>query len=94
MMHLTAVLNNKDVAYTRFSNFNEEVSQNKDGQATKITDDIADGVSKPCYMNPHHNPGFGTSTDEKTGCITGSPTNQNPSHIESEPPKNLLKLKK
>jgi hypothetical protein len=93
MMHLTAVINNRDVAYTRFSNFNEEVSQNKDGIATKITDDIADGVNKPCYMNPHHNPGFSASQDEKTGCITGSPTNQNPSHIESEPPKNLLKSK-
>jgi hypothetical protein len=94
MMHLTAVLNNKDMAYTRFSNFNEEVSQNKDGQATKITDDIADGVNKPCYMNPHHNPGFGTMTDATSGCITGSPTNQNPSHIESEQPKNLLKAPK
>ena len=94
MMHLTAVLNNRDMAYTRFSNFNEEVSQNKDGQATKITDDIADGVNKPCYMNPHHNPGFGTMTDATSGCITGSPTNQNPSHIESEPPKNLLKAPK
>ncbi len=93
MMHLTAVINNKDVAYTRFSNFNEEVSQNKDGVATRITDDIADGVNKPCYMNPHHNPGFGTAVDEKTGCVTGAPTNQNPSHIESEPPKNLLKSK-
>ncbi len=93
MMHLTAVINNRDVAYTRFSNFNEEVSQNKDGIATKITDDIADGVNKPCYMNPHHNPGFSVAQDEKTGCITGAPTNQNPSHIESEPPKNLLKSK-
>lgn len=93
MLHLTAVINNKDVAYTRFSNFNEEVSQNKDGIATKITDDIADGVNKPCYMNPHHNPGFSVSQDEKSGCITGAPTNQNPSHIESEPPKNLLKAK-
>jgi len=94
MMHLTAVLNNRDMAYTRFSNFNEEVSQNKDGQATKITDDIADGVNKPCYMNPHHNPGFGTMTDDASGCVTGSPTNQNPSHIESEQPKNLLKAPK
>jgi hypothetical protein len=94
MMHLTAVLNNKDMSYTRFSNFNEEVSQNKNGDATKITDDIADGVNKPCYMNPHHNPGFSTSPDATSGCVTGSPTNQNPSHIESEPPKNLLKAPK
>jgi hypothetical protein len=94
MMHLTAVLNNRDMAYTRFSNFNEEVSQNKDGQATKITDDIADGVNKPCYMNPHHNPGFSTAPDATSGCVTGAPTNQNPSHIESEQPKNLLKAPK
>lgn len=93
MLHLTAVINNKDMAYTRFSNFNEEVSQNKDGQATKIKDDIADGVNKPCYMNPHHNPGFDVKEDG-SGCMTGSPTNQNPSHIESEPPKNLLKAPK
>jgi hypothetical protein len=93
MMHLTAVINNADVKYTRFSNFNEEISQNKDGVSTKVRDDIADGVSKPCYMNPHHNPGFSTSVDEKTGCVNGTPTNQNPSHIESEPPKNLLKAR-
>lgn len=93
MMHLTAVINNADVKYTRFSNFNQEISQNKDGVSTKVKDDIADGVSKPCYMNPHHNPGFSTSVDEKTGCVNGTPTNQNPSHIESEPPKNLLKAK-
>jgi hypothetical protein len=93
MMHLTAVLNNADMDYTRFSNFNEEVSQNKDGQATKITDDISDGVNKPCFMNPHHNPGFGTAIDDKTGCVTGAPTNQNPSHIVSKRPKNLLKTK-
>lgn len=93
MMHLTAVINNADVKYTRFSNFNEEISQNKDGLSTKVRDDIADGVSKPCYMNPHHNPGFSTSVDEKSGCVNGTPTNQNPSHIESEPPKNLLKAR-
>lgn len=93
MMHLTAVINNADVKYTRFSNFNEEISQNKDGVSTKVRDDIADGVSKPCYMNPHHNPGFSTSVDEKSGCVNGTPTNQNPSHIESEPPKNLLKAR-
>jgi hypothetical protein len=93
MMHLTAVINNADVKYTRFSNFNQEISQNKDGVSTKVRDDIADGVNKPCYMNPHHNPGFSTSVDEKTGCVNGTPTNQNPSHIESERPKNLLKAR-
>lgn len=92
MMQLTAFINNTDVKYTRFSNFNQEVSQNKEGKATKVKDDIADGVSKPCYMNPHHNPGFSTSEDSETGCVTGTPTNQNPSHIESSPPKNLLKV--
>ena len=93
MLHLTAVINNRDMLYTRFSNFNEEVSQNKEGVVTKVRDDIADGVSKPCFMNPHHNPGFDTSDPDENDCVTAAPTNQNPSHIESEPPKNLLLLK-
>jgi len=91
MQQMTAFINNKDVKYTRFSNFNQEIYQNKDGISVRVEDDIADGVSKPCYMNPHHNPGFSTVVDDKTGCVTGTPTNQNPSHIESSPPKNLLK---
>ena len=91
MQQMTAFNNNKDVKYTRFSNFNQEIYQNKDGLSVRVEDDIADGVSKPCYMNPHHNPGFSTVVDDKTGCVTGTPTNQNPSHIESSPPKNLLK---
>ncbi len=92
MQQMTAFINNKDVKYTRFSNFNQEIYQNKDGLSVRVADDIADGVSKPCYMNPHHNPGFSTVVDEKSGCVTGTPTNQNPSHIESSPPKNLLKV--
>ena len=92
MQQMTAFINNKDVKYTRFSNFNEEIYQNKDGVSIRVEDDIADGVSKPCYMNPHHNPGFSTIEDDKTGCITATPTNQNPSHIFSSPPKNLLKV--
>ena len=91
MQQMTAFVNNKDVKYTRYSNFNQEVYQDKNGVSVRVVDDIADGVSKPCYMNPHHNPGFSTTEDETTGCVTGTPTNQNPSHIESSPPKNLLK---
>jgi hypothetical protein len=93
MLHLTAVINNRDVAYTRFSNFNEEIREDKEGNAVNVIDDVADGVSKPCYMNPHHNPGFSISEDVNTGCKNGAPSNQNPSHIESEMPKNLLKSK-
>lgn len=92
MQQMTAFVNNKDMKYTRYANFNQEVYVNKDGVAVRVVDDIADGVSKPCYMNPHHNPGFSTVEDETTGCVTGTPTNQNPSHIESSPPKNLLKV--
>lgn len=92
MMHLTALINNRDMEYTRFSNFNEEISVNKDAVATAVTDDIADGVSNPCYMSPHHDPGFGISENKKTGCKSASPTNQNPSHIVSEEP-DLLKRK-
>ena len=91
MQQMTAFVNNRDVKYTRYSNFNEEVYQDKNGVSVRVIDDIADGVSKPCYMNPHHNPGFSTTEDETTGCVTGTPTNQNPSHIESSLPKNLLK---
>ncbi len=91
MQQLTAFVNNRDVKYTGYSNFNQEVYQDKNGVSVRVVDDIADGVSKPCYMNPHHNPGFSTVEDEDTGCVTGTPTNQNPSHIESSPPKNLLK---
>lgn len=92
MMHLTALINNRDMDYTRFSNFNEEISVNKDSIATAVTDDIADGVSTPCYMSPHHDPGFGISVNKKTGCKAAAPTNQNPSHIVSEEP-DLLKRK-
>ncbi len=91
MQQMTAFVNNKDMRYTRYANFNQEVYVNKDGVAVRVEDDIADGVSKPCYMNPHHNPGFSAVEDENTGCVTAAPTNQNPSHIESSPPKNLLK---
>jgi hypothetical protein len=89
MMQTTAYLNNRDLKYTRFSNFNEEISQNKEGVATAVRDNIADGVSKPCYMNPSHNPGFSLSKDSNSKCITGTPTNQNPSHITTELPKLL-----
>lgn len=92
MMHITAYINNTDMDYTRFSNFNQEVSQNKEGKAVRVEDDISDGVNKPCYMNPFHNPGFSTSEYKKTGCLTGSPTNSASSHIENPPPKNLLKV--
>jgi polyhydroxyalkanoate synthesis regulator phasin len=92
MMHLTALINNRDMDYTRFSNFNEEISVNKDSIATAVKDDIADGVSTPCYMSPHHDPGFTISASKKTGCKAAAPTNQNPSHIVSEEP-DLLKRK-
>jgi hypothetical protein len=91
MQQMTAFVNNRDVKYTRYSNFNEEVYQDKNGVSVRVVDDIADGVSKPCYMNPQHNPGFSTTEDETTGCVTGTPINQNTSHIESSLPKNLLK---
>ena len=92
MQQMTAFVNNKDMKYTRYANFNQEVYVNKDGVAVRVVDDIADGVGKPCYMNPHHNPGFSAVEDPDTGCVTAAPTNQNPSHIESSPPKNLLKV--
>ena len=92
MMHITALINNRDMDYTRFSNFNEEISVNKDSIATAVKDDIADGVSTPCYMSPHHDPGFTISASKKTGCKAAAPTNQNLSHIVSEEP-DLLKRK-
>ena len=83
MMHATAVVNNKDMSYTRYGNFNEKLGI-KGGKASSVQDDVADGVIKPCYMSPHHNPGF--NKIDKDGCIGMTPTNQNPSHIKSEMP--------
>jgi hypothetical protein len=83
MMHATAVINNKDMSYTRYGNFNEKLGI-KGGKASSVQDDVADGVIKPCYMSPHHNPGF--NKIDKDGCIGMTPTNQNPSHIKSELP--------
>jgi hypothetical protein len=84
MQQLTAVINNQDIEYTRYGNFNQKLGM-KAGKVSRAEDDVADGVRVPCYMSPHHNPGFGKSVD-KNGCISITPTNQNPSHIKSHQP--------
>lgn len=82
--HLTAVIHNADVEYTRYSNFNQKMGT-KAGKISSVEDDIADGVRIPCYSSPHHNPGYTKSVDKK-GCVSITPTNQNPSHIKSHKP--------
>jgi len=82
--HLTAVIHNADVEYTRYSNFNQKLGT-KAGKISSVEDDIADGVRTPCYSSPHHNPGYSKSVD-KNGCVSITPTNQNPSHIKSHKP--------
>ena len=83
-LHLTAVINNNDMEYTRYGNFNEKLGI-KGGKATSVEDDVVDGVKNPCYMRPHHNPGY-TASEDKDGCQSFTPTNQNPSHIVSKKP--------
>lgn len=83
-LHLTAVINNNDMDYTRYGNFNEKLGI-KGGKATSVEDDVVDGVKNPCYMRPHHNPGY-TQSEDKDGCQSFTPTNQNPSHIVSKKP--------
>ena len=70
--------------YTRYGNFNEKLSM-KGGKASKVNDDVVDGVKNPCYMRPHHNPGY-TQSEDKDGCQSFTPTNQNPAHILSFKP--------
>jgi hypothetical protein len=90
-LHLTAVINNNDVLYTRYGNFNEKLAM-KGGKASQVKDDIVDGVIRPCYMSPHHNPGYTQSVDND-GCEGFTPTNQNPSHIKSEKPELVKNFK-
>ena len=70
--------------YTRYGNFNEKLGI-KGGKATSVEDDVVDGVKNPCYMRPHHNPGY-TQSEDKDGCQSFTPTNQNPAHILSFKP--------
>jgi hypothetical protein len=83
-MQLTCIISNCDTDWTGYSNVNKKYSKKK-GKVVKVTDDIADGVKKPCYSNPHHNPGYTKSVD-KNGCVSLTPSNQNPAHIVSKIP--------
>jgi hypothetical protein len=83
-LQLTCVIGNCDTDWTGYSNVNKKYSKKK-GKVVKVTDDIADGVKKPCYSNPHHNPGYTKSVD-KNGCVSLTPSNQNPAHIVSKIP--------
>lgn len=83
-LQLTCVISNCDTDWTGYSNVNKKYSKKK-GKVVKVTDDIADGVKKPCYSTPHHNPGYTKSVD-KNGCVSLTPTNQNPAHIVSKMP--------
>lgn len=83
-LQLTCIISNCDTDWTGYSNVNKKYSKKK-GKVVKVTDDIADGVKKPCYSNPHHNPGYTKSVD-KNGCVSLTPTNQNPAHIVSKMP--------
>jgi hypothetical protein len=83
-MQLTCIISNCDTEWTGYSNVNKKMGKSK-GKVVKVTDDIADGVKKPCYSNPHHNPGYTKSVD-KNGCVSLTPSNQNPAHIVSKIP--------
>ena len=83
-LQLTCVISNCDTEWTGYSNVNKKYGKKK-GKVVKVTDDIADGVKKPCYSSPHHNPGYTKSVD-KNGCVSLTPTNQNPAHIVSKVP--------
>ena len=83
-MQLTCIISNCDTDWTGYSNVNKKMGKSK-GKVVKVTDDIADGVKKPCYSNPHHNPGYTKSVD-KNGCVSLTPSNQNPAHIVSKIP--------
>jgi hypothetical protein len=83
-LQLTCIISNCDTEWTGYSNVNKKYGKKK-GKVVKVTDDIADGVKKPCYSNPHHNPGY-TKSEDKNGCISLTPTNQNPAHIVSKMP--------
>ena len=83
-LQLTCIISNCDTDWTGYSNVNKKMGKSK-GKVVKVTDDIADGVKKPCYSNPHHNPGY-TKSEDKNGCISLTPTNQNPAHIVSKIP--------
>ena len=90
-LELTCIISNCDTKWTGYSNVNKKHSK-KNGKVVKVIDDIADGVKKPCYSSPHHNPGYTKSVD-KNGCVSLTPTNQNPAHIVSKMP-DLIKKRK
>jgi hypothetical protein len=83
-LQLTCIISNCDTDWTGYSNVNKKMGKSK-GKVVKVTDDIADGVKKPCYSSPHHNPGYTKSVDNN-GCVSLTPTNQNPAHIVSKIP--------
>jgi hypothetical protein len=83
-LQLACIISNHRTDYTLYSNVNKKMGKSK-GKVVKVTDDIADGIKKPCYSNPHHNPGY-TKSEDKNGCISLTPTNQNPAHIVSKMP--------
>jgi hypothetical protein len=83
-LQLTCIISNCDTDWTGYSNVNKKYSKKK-GKVVKVTDDVADGVKKPCYSSPHHNPGYTKSVDNN-GCVSLTPTNQNPAHIVSKIP--------
>ncbi len=83
-MQLTCIIGNFDTDYTNYANVNKKMGKKK-GRVVNVQDDIADGIKKPCYSTPHHNPGYTKSVD-KNGCVSITPTNQNPAHIKSSMP--------